>query len=207
MADEDRRALAWARRYHRSDLVDTLQGTRRVLARMNALDRDFAKVDGAKTLMNAIVKEELDARALLEWDAAKMKEEQRQQLDQELEENSLSTGPHLRFSVPRADRPGLDADSMLRLACTSGNRKAAAHALARGALVNGCRGRAPGGPYDPPICLAVSGGHVALVEYLIKEAGARVQRPDLLGIYPIAGGHLEVKEGHRDASMTGRMHQ
>ena len=87
--------------------------------------------------------------------------------------------------MPRADRPGLDADSLLRVACTTGNRKAAALALARGARVNGCLGRAPGGPYDAPICLAVAGGHMALVEFLIKEARARVQCPDLLGVFPI----------------------
>jgi hypothetical protein len=31
----------------------------------------------------------------------------------------------------------------------------------------------------------VAGGHMALVEFLIKEARARVQCPDLLGVFPI----------------------
>ena len=41
MTDEDRHALAWARRYHRSDRADMLQGMRRVLALVDARDRDF----------------------------------------------------------------------------------------------------------------------------------------------------------------------
>ena len=199
MADEDRRAISWARRYHKNDLANTLQGTRRIAYKLNALDDDFANLDGGKTLMNAITKGNLNARQLLKWDKAEQEGPQkREQSFKDHPENTHNLGPFLRFSVPRASRPELDADSLLRLACTTGNCEAAAKALARGAHVNGCKGRAPGGPYDPPICLAVAGEHVDLVVFLIKEGRARVQRPNLLGIYPIVAatqaGNAELVE-------------
>ena len=92
--------------------------------------------------MHAITKDSLDTRALLDWDATRFNNQ-----DQATVEGVRSTskpGPQLRFSVPRGGRPELDADSLLRVACTTGNQKAAAVALPRGAHVNGCSGKAPG---------------------------------------------------------------
>ncbi len=98
----------------------------------------------------------------------------------------------LRWSVPRAERPQLDADALLRLACARGDTTMASRALARGAKVNGCRGRACGGPFDPPLNLAAACNHVALVSFLLSR-GARAKRPDLLGVFPIV---LAARLGH-----------
>ena len=176
--------VPWAATYHSRDGADTRQGCERIYYRLDPLDgpEKATGPKGSSALAQAISHGTLTANNLLRW-----KEQ----------EETTKEGPFLRFSIPRASRPQLDADAMLRLACDRGDAASVKKSLSFGAKVNGCLGAAVerGGPFDPPLCTATRGNYVAVVEILLAH-GAHVSRSDLLRRTPlviaVTKGYLEM---------------
>jgi ankyrin repeat protein len=174
--------VPWSTTYHPKDVADTRQGCERIYFRLKPLDPEFDTDGerGSSALTHAIMSRNLTANNLLHW------------RDQEVKQ-----GPFLRWTMPRSERLQLDADSLLRFSCKCGDINIAQKALDRGAKINGCFGLAPGGPYDPPLCIAAKENHSELVSMLIDNK-AQVMRPNLLQLTPliiaVQRGFLETVE-------------
>tara|TARA_B110000091_G_scaffold212451_1_gene259225 strand:- start:4 stop:1314 length:1311 start_codon:yes stop_codon:yes gene_type:complete len=160
--------VPWTTEYYPNDVADTRHGCEKVYFLLNSLDDLSDAPKGSTALAHALRNNNINTTDLLHWN-----------------NHQLQTGPYLRWTRPRSERHQLDADSLLRLACENGDVQKVQLALDRGAKIDGAsKNNLQGGPYDPPLCIAVAQNHASVASYLL-ERKAKVMKPNLLKLTPL----------------------